>query len=223
MEEIYIGLTPTEIQDEVDSYDGAIAYVDNHLQDLLISLEQCGKLDNTVVFILSDHGESFGEHNLLEHHNSLYREIIRVPLIIQWKGVIPENTRIDTPVSLVSLPATWMEIAGAKESGVFPSPSLALLWKESSGEQDWPSPISESVQVWWVPPQHLTYHGIMRSVYSPVSHYIYHQKFGEELYDWKSDPQEMVNLAGKSDQQSTLDMFRQYLKNWVGADGFWGE
>lgn len=211
MDQIYMGLTPNDIQDEIDSYDGAIAYIDNQIQALVTELDQRGLLDDTAIFILSDHGESFGEHDLLEHHNSLYREIIRVPLIIWMSGVIPKRNRIETPVSLVSLAVTWIDIAGEDGGNVFPNPSLSHFWETSSQSEYWPPPLSESVQVWWVPPQHLSFHGAMKSVYAPELHYINHEKFSEELYAWQTDPREGENLARNPVNQPLINELRQYL------------
>jgi arylsulfatase A-like enzyme len=50
-----------------DFYDAEIAYQDDHLGRLLTYLETSGELDNTLVLIAADHGESLGDHNLIGH------------------------------------------------------------------------------------------------------------------------------------------------------------
>ena len=82
MERYTPDLTSEQLQGEIDAYDGSILYVDDQINELLIGLQNSGQLENTLVIITSDHGESFGEHGLLQHSNSLYIEQIRVSINI---------------------------------------------------------------------------------------------------------------------------------------------
>ena len=115
MDHIYMPMTPEQLQEEIDAYDGAIAYVDYHIAKLLAELETRGLVQNTLVVILSDHGESFGEHGLLEHHNSLYREVIHVPMIFWWPDHVPAGERVTVSVSIAAIPATVLDIIGDAE------------------------------------------------------------------------------------------------------------
>lgn len=63
-------------------YRGEIRYLDSCLGQLFDALEQEGLLDNTIIIIVADHGEEFGDHGLLSHGTSLFEELLRVPLII---------------------------------------------------------------------------------------------------------------------------------------------
>ena len=122
--DIYNPKTPEQVQGEIDAYDGGIDYTDQQIDALLKELESRGKLDNTIVVITSDHGELFGEHGLWEHHNSLYKPVIHVPLIVWYPKSVPQNMRIDTPVSTpLSPPCYW--ICSANRSR---PPSLARLF-----------------------------------------------------------------------------------------------
>ena len=78
--------SPEQRQGEIDAYDGAIAYVDTHINQLLAELQKRHLDANTLVVITSDHGEAFGEHGSYLHGNSLYREEAHVPLIFWWPG-----------------------------------------------------------------------------------------------------------------------------------------
>jgi len=46
--------------------------------------------------------------------------------------------------------------------------------------------------------------------------YIVHEKFGEELYDWRNDPQELNNLIDESPSKSIVESFKVYLENLIG-------
>jgi hypothetical protein len=95
-------LTPEQLQSEMDAYDGSIAYLDQQINSLITEIQNRGMGDNLLVVITSDHGEAFGEHKLLRHGHSLYREEIYVPLIMWQPGKIPAGVRISQPVTTES-------------------------------------------------------------------------------------------------------------------------
>jgi arylsulfatase A-like enzyme len=72
-----------------DLYDGAVAAADEAVGELLESLRARGLLERTVVALVSDHGEEFGEHGGLLHGRTLYEEVLRVPLLLRAPGVAP--------------------------------------------------------------------------------------------------------------------------------------
>jgi arylsulfatase A-like enzyme len=215
VDHIYVPTTPEQLQGEVDAYDGAIAYVDHHIDQLLGELHARGLAENTLVVITSDHGESFGEHGLLQHTNSLYREVIHVPLIIWWPGHVPEGVRVDEPVTIAALPATVLDLVAQDGQTLFPGPSLGQLWDDSRIGSDWPYPIAELAQHPWSPTQNPSAHGAMKSALSSEWHYITHEKFGEELYAWPVDRQETLNLADRPDTQPVTEQFKTYLERLV--------
>jgi arylsulfatase len=74
--------TEEEIQYLHDLYDGALKYVDDFIDTLMMHLEKLGLLKNTVIIFTSDHGEEFLEHGMLSH-KQLYNELLHVPLMIR--------------------------------------------------------------------------------------------------------------------------------------------
>jgi arylsulfatase A-like enzyme len=203
-------LTPRQRQGAMDAYDGAINYVDDHIYRLLEQLRQRGLDRNTVVVITSDHGESFGEHGLMTHGSSLYRELIHVPLILWGPGRIPAGTEIDTPVSLTALPATLLEEAGEAQHPDFPGLSLAHLWNHTGAKPALDDPVSELAQLNWNP-AFPNYYGPMKSVSSTHWHYIHGGKFGEQLFPCCSNQPEQLNLAGTVFGQELTARFEREL------------
>jgi arylsulfatase A-like enzyme len=177
-------------------------------------LEQRGLLENTIVIITSDHGESLGEHGLLQHSASLYLQEIHVPLIIWGPGLVPAGTVIDSPVSLVGLPVTIMELLHAND-GTFPGRSLTMLFEETTARA-WPQPIAELAHLPGAAEINPSTHGALKSVVGDEMQYIVHEKFGEELYDWRSDPEETKNLISEPSSRSVAENFRRYLENLIG-------
>jgi arylsulfatase A-like enzyme len=208
---IYVPMTLDQLQGEVDAYDGAIAYVDHHIEQLMQELRARGLADNTIIVIISDHGESFGEHGLLQHTNSLYREVVHVPLIICWPGHVPQGARVAEPVSIAALPSTLAALIGDRDQVLFPAPSLQQLWDTPSIDLDWPDPIAELAQHSSSPVQNPSAHGAMRSVLDAQWHYIAHTAYGEELYRWSDDPGELINMADRAKARPLLEQFAAYL------------
>ncbi|MCK6540373.1 MAG: sulfatase-like hydrolase/transferase, partial [Anaerolineales bacterium] len=215
MERYAPSLTPEQIRSEIDAYDGSISYVDDQIKNLFGELETRSLLENTIVIVLSDHGESFGEHGLLQHSASLYLDEIHVPLIVWNPAYIPAGKTIDAPVSLTSLPSTILSLVNAKDNP-FPGPSLATLMFSDEIPADWPDPISELAKMEGAAEVNPSTHGAMKSVVGAEMQYIHHEAFGEELYNWREDPQETNNLVNDPAAREALSGFRLYLKTLLG-------
>jgi arylsulfatase A-like enzyme len=99
-------------QRKIDAYDCAIAYLDARVGEMVESLRRQGLLDDTIVAIVSDHGEAFGEHFVYGHQSTVYREVIHVPFLIRYPGALAPGGRVTSVVSLRELPATLTSLAG---------------------------------------------------------------------------------------------------------------
>ncbi|HEV2732398.1 MAG TPA: sulfatase, partial [Terriglobales bacterium] len=184
--------TPTS---RIDPYDESVAYVDDQIGKFFDALNQRGIGQHTLVVVTSDHGELLGEHGLYAHQNSLYRPLLRVPLIFFQPGQVPAGGRIKMPISAVSLAATITDMLGFGGVPRFPGPSLRVLWNARQIPSTWPEPLSELAQFKYQLRQFPSRYGAMTSLVTPQYHYMVHQQFGTELYDWVRDPAEAVNLA----------------------------
>jgi choline-sulfatase len=99
-------------------YDGEIAYADELVGRLLAPLRANGALDHTVVVVTADHGEGLGEHGEQEHGFFLYRETVRVPLILRLPGAAHAGTRVSATAAQVDLPATLLDLVGVPTTGM---------------------------------------------------------------------------------------------------------
>ena len=101
-----------------DLYDSGLVVLDEKIAGLLERLEVEGLAENLVVILFSDHGESLLERGLAGHHH-LYEENLHVPLLVAAPGIAHRGRRIATPVSLVDILPTVLELAGiAAPSGL---------------------------------------------------------------------------------------------------------
>lgn len=93
------------------------------LRPLLGTLEEEGISEDTVVVFLGDHGESWGDRyddpsviqsNFHMHGKLLYDELVRIPLVFRYPGVVPEERTITEQVRQVDVFPTLMDLAGLK-------------------------------------------------------------------------------------------------------------
>jgi len=166
-------------------------YFDDKLGEILAVLDEKGLRNNTIVIVTSDHGEMLGEKGLIQKR-SLYEWSARIPLIIDVPG---EDARtINTPVSLLDLPATLIDVVG--QIPVLPLEGRSLLPAVYGKDLEIVPIISE-------------YHGegIMRpSFMVRLGDWKYHYCHGSrpQLFNLVEDPDEWNNLAGH-DEYSEIE------------------
>jgi arylsulfatase A-like enzyme len=116
----------------ISQYDGGIAYIDFQLGKLIERLKKLKLYDDSLLIVTSDHGEYFGERNLLDHGGmSVYQDQVAVPLLIKYPGQT-QSEIIDSNVSGVDLFPTVLDVLG------FPIPKSAQgksLAKLEAGEE----------------------------------------------------------------------------------------
>jgi arylsulfatase A-like enzyme len=92
-------------------YDREIRYVDDQVRRFFQMLEETGRARDTLVVLTSDHGEEFLEHGFAGHGPNVHAEVMHIPLML-WGPGIPPGRRIATPIGLVDLMPTLLELAG---------------------------------------------------------------------------------------------------------------
>jgi len=93
-------------------YVNSVHHLDSQIARILDHLAATGLADDTVVIVTGDHGEEFMEKGRWGHNSSFSEEQIRVPLVVHVPGRTPE--RIDRLTSHLDVPATLLELAGAR-------------------------------------------------------------------------------------------------------------
>ncbi len=201
----------------IDEYDAGVKYTDDFVGRLLHGLDSLGVLQNTIVIITSDHGEALGDHGLSFHGAALYRELVRVPLLISWPGHVPQGFRVDQPVTNEAIANTVLNLTGAKRNP-FPGPSLAAFWGTHT-PKDWPNAISELPQTNTIVAADramqgkipIATDGWMKSVVSQQWQLIRHEKYGDQIYDLKADPGESRNLINTPQGRTAAAALAQEL------------
>ena len=124
------------LQHEKDWYDGSIRAADVEVARLMEGLEQLGIADETLFVLISDHGEEFLEHGYHFHGNNVYGEMMNVPLIMHWPGVLPAGTVVEQTTESVDMMPTLLELAGITPPEAVQGQSLLPLIVDPDGVSD---------------------------------------------------------------------------------------
>lgn len=199
----------------VNRYDAALGYLDSQLGVLFDSLAARHALDNTIVIITSDHGEHLGDHGIDDHANSLYTQLLRVPLVVVWPEQIPSGRRIEAAVSLIDLAPTIMDLAGASADSGFVGSSLRRFWEADSVPGD--SVLFAAVD------QHPMRKSWYRNRDGPLwaaitgeHHLILNPDSTRELFRYRVDPDESANLAADPTEASLVQRLLAALRPQIG-------
>ncbi len=122
------------VQGARDFYDAEVMSLDAELRNLFAGLEQRGVLRDAVVVFTADHGEEFEEHGLMGHHQTLFEEVIHVPLLL----LVPQHTArtdIHDMVELIDVAPTLLDLAGVPRPAPYEGRSLAAAY--GAGHESW--------------------------------------------------------------------------------------
>jgi arylsulfatase A-like enzyme len=197
----YRDMTAEEIRWSEQQYDGTLAYLDQVLGEMFSELAGRGVLDNTVVIVTSDHGEHFGDHRRISHGNSLYRQLLEVPLVVRYPARVPAGLVVEDAVGLADLPQTMFDLAGLPPVAGFPGQSLARYF---SGERPAGQVILSELPIRSGP--------MATSLVSGDYHFIKFLQRPAELYHLRDDPLELTNLAADSALAPVLARFDSLLQ-----------
>ena len=173
-------------------YDEEIAYTDDRVGVLIDLLARHGVLEQTVIAVVADHGESLTEHEYyFEHGLHLYDASLRVPMIVAGPGVRP-GSRVPCQVRGMDLAPTVLDLVDVPAPDSFEGESLRSLW-----ETGCPDGVRLSVAATVEPPW-LDEPGAelaLRSDGEMRFKYVQHRRSDDELYDLIADPGETADVA----------------------------
>ena len=169
-------------------YDDLVAQVDRWVGELVKANESLPPDRHPIILITGDHSEAFGEHGQPFHSSDLYNSQIRVPLIVAGPSV--PATRVHEPVSLVDLAPTILELAGFV-APAFPQMDGRSLADLLVGARH-PDPEAGGAYAVTIEDRYVR---DRRSALVRGRWKLIHQLGRWELYDLRTDPNEMRDLA----------------------------
>jgi choline-sulfatase len=178
-------------------YYAIITHMDTQVGRILDALEKTGKADNTYIFFTADHGLAVGHHGLMGKQN-LYDHSVRVPLMVNGPG-IPKNKKITKPIYLQDIMPSTLELAGVKKPRQVQFKSLMPLISSKTNSS------YDAIYGGYI--------NLQRMVCTDGYKMIFYPKIGKTLlYNLKTDPLEMNNLADDPAYTGLIRKLRRRLK-----------
>lgn len=188
----------------IAQYDAAVAYMDNCIQQILTKLEALGLEEDTVVIFTSDHGETLYDHDCYFDHHGMYDCTLVVPLIIRWKGHLPEGKRYADYCQLKDVTPTLLDLMGIENNLPMEGRSLMTLVRGEEREKEPEFYITECTWMrkhgWRTPEWKLIV------ALEPDFHF----KPEIELYNLIKDPEENHNVADENPEVVEMLQKRMY-------------
>lgn len=208
---------PQEWEERMRGYLSMIANLDRNMGRLLGALDRLQLSDNTVILFTSDHGEMMGAHGFRGKCRP-YRESIGVPLILRQPNVIPAGVRTDYPQSQLDYLPTLCAMAGIPVEHPVDGADLTGLWtgapvpqraavlaaNYSAGSKEGklrtgPAQVGTGGAIEW------------RAVKTRTHTYVRWIDNTIELFDDRTDPHQLTNLAANSDAGDVKREMEAYL------------
>jgi len=177
-------------------YDGEIAYTDQQLGKLFDAAARKSRPENTLIAVLSDHGESFSEHGEYTHGVFLYDSTMRIAFLMAGGG-IPAGVRVKQQARTIDLLPTVLEAMGGKAPPGVQGTSLAPAFrgKEVPTAYAYAETLFPKFNMGWAE---------LRAMRTNRWKYVRAPK--PELYDLAQDPAETTNvIAGHAAEAQELE------------------
>lgn len=196
----------TDIEFVKAQYDGEIRYVDDKVGELFQTLIDLGIIDESLLIITSDHGESLGEHEEYFDHCTVYEPIIRVPLILMHPS-FPKGKRVKKLVQNIDIPYTILKLVNIKVPECFEGRNLlSVAIEEDEGYNE----VYSNQGLWSAKRAIITRDGwkLIKTL-DPG----FWECPATELYNLKEDPSETKNMA--QEEKNVVDELELRMLRWL--------
>lgn len=194
--------------------------VDDNIARLIAQLEQSGELENTIIVYTADQGFMLGEHDCIDKR-WMYEESLRMPFIVRYPQSVPAGTRVDAIINNVDFAPTLLDLAGVAAPAFMQGRSFRAMLQGWPAPADWPQ---ETYYRYWM---HMTHHdnpahyGVRTRDFKLIFFYgLPLDAPGAlatptpphwELYDLRSDPEEMNNVYAEPAYGATVRQLKEQL------------
>ncbi|MAU36349.1 MAG: iduronate-2-sulfatase [Flavobacteriales bacterium] len=197
-----LNLEKEQAQEIKEAYYATISFVDAQVGRILDQLESSGLDKNTIVVFTSDHGFHLGEHGHWQK-NTLFENATRIPLIISAPTLENNGVRSISPVELIDLYPTLMDLTNINTPEHVVGKSLQPIMKNVNAS------VRESALTRW-----RKGYSIKTKRYR-LTKWGSNGELGYELYDHKNDKKELINLASNQDYHEVMDSLKVLIEQRI--------
>jgi arylsulfatase A-like enzyme len=191
----------------ISQYDGELAYMDACIQTIFTTLEARGILDETIVVLNSDHGETLYDHDCYFDHHGIYEPTLHVPTLLRYPGKVAAGKRVKGYNLLQDLVPSVLELAGIETGIAFDGQSLMPMAHGEVASHCSEFYITECTWMrkqGWRTPEWKFFEALEPD---------FHSKPPVELYNLVEDPQENHNLA--ESQPEMVALLKARMEAWI--------
>jgi arylsulfatase A-like enzyme len=197
------------VDDWQRAYYGQTANLDWNLGRLMKALDEAGLREDTIVVFTSDHGEMFGAHGRQAKY-IFYEEAARVPMLMRWPGKIPAKHVSDTLLGTPDIMPTILSMMQLPIPKAVEGVDLSAQAMGRSGD----GPVVAHLQgmgttAAWA--DGAEWRAVRDREYTYA---IYHRDRKELLFEHRTDPYQMTDLAGDRSHTATLRYYRETSEAW---------
>jgi arylsulfatase A-like enzyme len=204
-------------------YDASIRAMDAEIARLVERLEELRLADSTLLAFVGDHGEEFLEHGRSWHGQSIYGDMINVPMLVRWPGVVPAGLVVEATTQQIDLMPTLLELAllpvpeGAQGRSLLPllaapDDPASLGWRRAPVFAERKEPPGEPIEK--APDAYAVIDDGWKLIWNVVSR---DERPEFELFDHEADPLNLSNLAEAHPDQ--VERLREILEAWRQSAG----
>ncbi len=197
-----INLGKEQAQEIKEAYYATISFVDAQVGRILDHLEATGLDKNTVIVFTSDHGYHLGEHGHWQKQ-TLFENATRVPLIISTPGLENKGVTSNSPVELIDIYPTLMELTDIMTPKHVVGRSLVPIIENVNAT------VRESALTRW-----RKGYSIKTTRYR-LTKWGVNGEFGYELYDHQNDKNELINLANNKKYKDIMDSLKLMIEQRI--------
>ena len=187
-------------------YEGEIAYTDQQLGRLFAAVAKSSPPEQTLIAVLSDHGEGLSEHGEYNHGVFLYDSTLRIVFLMAGPGV-PAGLRVKQQARTVDLLPTVLDLVGGQAPDGLPGTSLtpAFSGKDVPTQYSYMETLFPKINMGWAE---------LRGI--RTNRWKYVRAPHPELYDLLQDPGEKADIAGS--HPAEMQQLEARLKAVIGSD-----
>jgi uncharacterized sulfatase len=177
---------PEGLKKEIAAYYGMVSLSDKYIGVILDRLDTLGLANDTIVIFTTDHGDFFGQHGLVTKGPYHYEDLLKIPFIIRYPGVVPAGRSCDAIQSLVDFVPTIEGLTGIQVSFPVSGVDQSAVW---TGSEE--SARNEALVEMHHSPARVHLKTLVTRRYKIT---VYNNEEYGELFDLDADPGEFHNL-----------------------------
>ncbi|UCG33485.1 MAG: sulfatase [Phycisphaerales bacterium] len=209
------------LDDYNELYDAAVRKADDRMGSVIDALKRRGEWNSTLFILLSDHGEEMYDHGGWSHDQSVYEEMVRVPLIVKFPRNQYAGTRVREVVSLVDVMPTVLDVIGQADRptearGASLRPLIETRGRQPAGAMVVPAMrhnVMSTYPYWQERIGDLNV-VVRQDEWKAIWNV---EKASTELYDLSTDPREQRNVAAEHPERA--EAMRRTAEQWYTACG----